>query len=173
MKYLSMLLIAAAVVPVLAADYSRFDVDRASEERFAENALRTGLMETSLGDLAAKQSPTPAVRQLAEKLAADRTKVDEDLAGVARKDGLKPPDAMSDYQASTIRMIGRVKPPAFDREYLELAKMEEQHMRDSLVHELRHGKDKALLTFATGALPTIQNDLVAVEAAYAKTSRHD
>jgi len=128
-------------------------VDRA----FVGQTARSGKMEIELSKLAAVNAGDERVKRYAQRMLEDRTKIDGELAQAEKDAGsleLKP------YQRATLDWIAQLRGAAFDREYMQLAILDERSMRDECAAEAESGQVPALKAIAQRALPTLQSDLV-------------
>ena len=118
-------------------------------------------MELELGKLALANSNDERVKQFAQRLLDDRAKLVAELANAVKEEGVGVVPELKPYQRVTVDWMARRKGDAFDREYMQLAVMDEQSMRDEFEVEVASGQVSALKGIAQKGLPTLENDLKA------------
>jgi putative membrane protein len=141
-------------------------VDRA----FVAQTEHSGEMEIELGKVALVNSRDDRVKRFAQRLMDDRAKLDDVLARAAKDQRVSVVPELKPYQRVTIDWIAQLKGEAFDREYLQLAVMDEQSMRDEFEVEAQSGQVPALKGIAEAALPTLEHDLKVGDRARAELS---
>ena len=109
------------------------------------------------------QAKNDAVKKLAETLAADHAKANEELKKVATEGGLKVPDKMNADHQKIVDTFKDYKGDNFDRDYVK--HMIEGHTKsaDLFKQASKEAKDAKLKDFAAKTLPVIQAHLDAAK----------
>jgi putative membrane protein len=129
----------------------------AGDEEFVQNAGEAGATEIAASRLALKQSQNAQVRQFAQRMIQDHTRLAHDLSAVAARKGVTvepQPDA---------QLIGKLKTlkgKTFDEAYVEQVALEGHEQAVQLFQDESHGgTDPDLKNAAAKALPTIEHHL--------------
>lgn len=99
------------------------------DKAFVRQALQGGMAEVQLGQLAAQKSSNPDVKQFAQKMVDDHTKLGDAMKQVAQQMGVKPPDSLSSKDKSTIAKLNALNGDEFDKAYIK--DMVKDHKQDS------------------------------------------
>jgi predicted outer membrane protein len=146
--------------PVVLAQAPSDDTELPGGDRaFVAQTEHSGTMEGELGKLALRNSGNERVKRFAQRMIDDRAKLDDGLVRAAKAQGVRVVPELMPYQKTTIEWIARLKGVAFDREYMQLAVMDQRSMRDEFRVEAEKGQVPALKGLAQTALPTLENDL--------------
>jgi putative membrane protein len=130
-----------------------------AEVEFLNEAASGGMMEIQLATLAAKQATNTEVRDFAQKIAGDHSKMMERLTQLAAKKGVDIPQTMNSEHNRMFEHLSRLREADFDREYMR--HMVEDHIKDiqSFKKAAEHAKDPDVKSFASSQLPTLENHL--------------
>jgi len=126
---------------------------------FVAQTEHSGTMEGELSKLALRNSGNERVKRFAQRMIDDRAKLEDGLVRAAKDQGVRVVPEPMPYQKTTIDWMARLKGVAFDREYMQLAVMDEHSMRDEFRVEAEKGQVPALKGLAQTSLPTLENDL--------------
>ncbi len=135
----------------------------ASDSTFIDQAARAGLAEVQAGQLAAHQSPRPAVHQFAEMMVHDHTEINDQLTALARQKQVTPPTAPADDQVAEIQRLQTLHGRVFDRTYLSDQVAGHQQALNLFQTEAQQGTDPDVKAFAARYVPTIQDHLQEAE----------
>jgi putative membrane protein len=113
---------------------------------FLKDALEGGIAEVQLGQLALQKSSNPDVKQFAQKMVDDHTKMGDQIKPIAQQIGVKIPDGPSKKDKQTIAKLQELNGDDFDKAYMK--DMVKDHKTD-----LTDFKTEA----ATGSNPAVQN----------------
>ena len=113
---------------------------------FVKDALEGGMAELQLGQLALQKSNNADVKQFAQRMVDDHTKMGEQMKPIAQQIGVKIPDGPSKKDKQTIAKLQELNGDDFDKAYMK--DMVKDHKSD-----LNDFKTEA----ATGSNPAVQN----------------
>ncbi len=113
---------------------------------FLKDALEGGMAEVQLGHLALQKSNNADVKQFAQRMVDDHTKMGEQMKPIAQQIGVKVPDGPSKKDKQTIAKLQELNGDDFDKAYMK--DMVKDHKSD-----LNDFKTEA----ATGSNPAVQN----------------
>jgi putative membrane protein len=86
---------------------------------FVEEALKGGMTEVQLGQLALQKGNNPDVKQFAQKMVDDHGKMGDQMKQVAQQIGVKVPDGPSKKDKETIAKLQALNGDAFDKAYMK------------------------------------------------------
>lgn len=98
------------------------------DKAFVRQALQGGMAEVQLGQLALQKSSNPDVKQFAQKMVDDHTKLGDALKQVAQQMNVKQPDSLSGKDKSTIAKMNALNGDEFDKAYIK--NMLKDHKQD-------------------------------------------
>ena len=134
-----------------------------TDAEFARAAAQGGFAQIKLGELAEDMGSSQAVKNFAQRMVDDHTKIDDNLKADASKDDLSLPAQMSAKDQSTYAHLSQLSGAAFDRAYAR--DMVRDHEADlaAFRREANDGKDTAIKNFAAQTLPTLESHLKQAE----------
>lgn len=135
-------------------------LDRA-DRNFIENAAHNGHAEVEASRMALQKARSPQIKEFAQKMVADHTKANEELAALARARGVTPPTEPSLVQKGKQKlMLDMADGEDFDRRYAESMGIEAHQNTIELFEKAsREVKDPELRAFAANKLPTLRHHL--------------
>lgn len=86
---------------------------------FVEEALKGGMAEVQLGQLALQKSNNVDVKQFAQKMVDDHTKMGDQMKQVAQQIGVKVPDGPSKKDKEMIAKLQALSGDDFDKAYMK------------------------------------------------------
>ncbi len=130
----------------------------AADQQFMQNAGTAGATEIAASKLALTNSNDKQVKDFAQRMIVDHTKLARNLDVIAKRHGITvPPSADS----SVIGSLPNLKGAEFDKAYIEqveqVAVGEHQKAVELFRKESEKGNDAALKTAASKALPVISH----------------
>lgn len=90
-----------------------------TDKMFVHKALQGGMAEVQLGQLALQKSSNDDVKQFAQKMIDDHTKLGDDMKPVAEQMGVKIPDSLSSKDKGTMTKLQALNGDAFDKAYIK------------------------------------------------------
>jgi putative membrane protein len=132
--------------------------------KFAKDALRGGMEEVQLGQLAKQNASSPAVREFGERMVTDHQKANDNLKQVVQKKGALIPGTLSHHETSRLEHLQKLSGADFDKAYL--SDMVSDHKSDVKEFEKasKNLSDPDLKAFAENKLPILQEHLRQAEA---------
>jgi putative membrane protein len=109
------------------------------EKEFVKKALQGGMAEVQLGQLALQKSSNDDVKQFAQKMVDDHTKLGEQMQPVAQQMNVKIPDSPSKKDKATMAKLQALNGDAFDKAYIK--DMVKDHEKDQ--KEFKHESETA------------------------------
>ena len=130
-----------------------------SDSDFAKAAAEGGFAEVRFGGLAEDKASSKAVKDLAQRMVDDHTKVDDKLKAAASKDNISIPAQLNAKDQATYVRLSQLSGAAFDRAYAR--DMVRDHEADlaEFRREANDGKDASIKSFAAQTLPTLEDHL--------------
>jgi len=131
-----------------------------ADRDFMMKAAMAGMNEVQLGQLAAKQGSSDAVRQFGQQMVTDHTAAHEKLVQLASTKGVTLPTALDPAAQEKLTKLQALTGPAFDQQYLKDAGVSEHEKAVKLYQkQSTSGKDPDVSAYASSTLPTIQTHL--------------
>src|SRR5690606_20973277 len=87
------------------------------DEDFLEKAAHAGFTEVEGSRMAQEKATDPEVKAFADRMVEDHTKVNEELAALAKQKGYTPPTDPSLIQTAKLKALG-LTDESFDRNYM-------------------------------------------------------
>ena len=84
------------------------------DRMFVGKAMQGGLAEVQLGQLTLQKSTNPQVKEFAQRMIDDHTKLNEQMKPVAQQLGVTVPDQISKNDRKTIAKLHGLSGPAYD-----------------------------------------------------------
>jgi putative membrane protein len=101
------------------------------DQEFVRKALEGGAAEVQMGQLAQQKSQSDDVKQFAQKMVDDHTKLDEQMQPVAQHLGISEPKGPSKKDSKLIAKLESLSGPQFDQEYIKaMLKGHKQDLKD-------------------------------------------
>jgi putative membrane protein len=141
----------------------------ASDQQFVQDAGTAGATEIAASKLALSHSNDKQVKDFAQRMIVDHTKLARSLDVIAKQHGITTPPSAD---TSVIGSLQNLKGAAFDKAYIEKVAVEgHQKAVELFTHESESGNDAALKAAAAKALPIISHhDAMAQQLAKSKAS---
>jgi putative membrane protein len=103
----------------------------ALDKLFVKKALQGGMAEVQLGQLTLQKSNNDQVKQFAQRMIDDHTKLGEQMKPVAQQLGVSDPKDISKKDKSTIAKLQGLSGPAYDQAYIkDMVKDHKQDLSD-------------------------------------------
>lgn len=99
-----------------------------TDKAFVKQALQGDMTEIQLGQLALQKSSNDDVKQFAQKMVDDHTKLGDEMKQVAQQMNVKVPDSLSGKDKSNIAKMQALSGGAFDQAYIK--DMVKDHEKD-------------------------------------------
>src|ERR1700730_6420502 len=121
----------------------------AMDKMFVKKALQGGMAEVQLGQLTLQKSNNDQVKQFAQRMIDDHTKLGEQMKPVAQQLGVSEPNGVSKKDKATMAKLESLSGPAYDQAYIK--DMVKDHKKDlsDFQTEASSGQDAAVKDAAT------------------------
>jgi putative membrane protein len=145
-----------AAAPATAADSL---MKRSGDAGFIEQVAQDGKAEVDLAQLAQQKAQSPDVKALAQRLATDHTKSNQQLMQVAQKEGAQPPTSASKDGSKARSKLEKLNGQAFDEAFVK--EVVQDHQKDIKYFQQQQAslQDLQLKSFAQQTLPVLQQHL--------------
>lgn len=135
----------------------------ARDSRFVRKALAGDMAEVQLGHLALQKGSSPQVKQFAQRMIDDHTKLSNNMKPVAEQLGVSAPTKLNKKAQKTKEKLDALSGTAFDQAYIK--DMVKDHKQDlqSFKQEAATTQDPALKTAASQGAQVISAHLQEAE----------
>jgi putative membrane protein len=99
------------------------------------------------------------VKSFADRMVADHTKANQQLASIATAEGVALPTKLSGKDQRELTRLGKLDGAAFDKEYVKSQVDAHKDAVKLFTRESKSGKDGDLKNFAGTTLPTLEDHL--------------
>jgi putative membrane protein len=135
----------------------------AMDKLFVKKALQGGMAEVQLGQLTLQKSNNDQVKQFAQRMIDDHTKLGEQMKPVAQQLGVSEPNDLSKKDKSTIAKLQGLSGPAYDQAYIrDMVKDHKQDLSDFQT-EASSGQDQTVKDAANQGSKVIAQHLQMVQ----------
>ncbi|MGZ9005136.1 MAG: DUF4142 domain-containing protein [Burkholderiales bacterium] len=159
----SVALLAAAMtvsVGVYAADKMTNDKkDSRADAGFVMEAGQDGHAEVELGKLAQKNGSSSAVKDFGQRMVADHSKANAELAAIAKKLNISLPSGPSAKHKAHYQKLAALKGDKFDSDYAQHMVDDHERAVTLFQKQAKHGESKELRDFAAKSLPVLEEHL--------------
>jgi len=90
-----------------------------ADRMFVENALKGNMAEVQLGQLALKKSSNEDIKQFAQRMIDDHTKLGDQMKPIAEQIGVKVPERPAKKDKTTMAKLEALNGDAFDQAYIK------------------------------------------------------
>jgi putative membrane protein len=119
------------VSPLDQANANQDPTSQMADKSFVHDALEGGMAEVQLGQLALQKSSNDDVKQFAQKMIDDHTKLGDEMKQVAVQMKVKVPDSPSKKDKSAIAKLQALNGDDFDKAYIkDMVKDHQQDLKD-------------------------------------------
>jgi putative membrane protein len=136
----------------------------AADRTFAHDAAVSGMAEVRLGKLAETEGATGDVKNFARRMVADHTKANDQLASIAKREGITPATALDREHQAAYDWLDKQSGATFDRIYIDGAVTDHQKTIALFRREAKSGDNAPLKQFAETTLPVLRHHLQMAKA---------
>lgn len=126
---------------------------------FATTAAEGNIAEIKMADMAQGKTSSPEVKNLAQHLATDHTKANNELKQIAAKMNMTVPDKMNAKDMEEYNRLNAMSGPEFDKAYTRAQVREHRADIAEYRREADHGTDPELKQYAANTLPVLERHL--------------
>jgi putative membrane protein len=143
----------------VAKDRHKGSANRLTGAPFASTAAQSNIAEMRMADLAQTKTTSPQVKNLAQHLATDHAKANEQLKEVAAKMNLTLPDKMNAEDQAEYNRLSNMSGSEFDKAYTRAQVKDHKAVIARYRHEADNGTDPELKQYAANTLPLLERHL--------------
>ena len=131
----------------------------ATDRMFVSKAMQGGMAEVQLGQLTLQKSNNEQVKQFAQRMIDDHTKLNDQMKPVAQQLGVSVPDQISKNDRKTIAKMQALSGTAYDQAYIK--DMVKDHKQDlnQFQMEASSGQDQTVKDAASQGSKVIAQHL--------------
>lgn len=130
------------------------------DAHFLRQAAHSGHAEVESSQLAQSKASNPQVRAFAARMIQDHTRVNAELAQLARSKGIDVPTQPSPAQRSRIQALAALSGDAFDRQYIDqMGVMAHENSVSLFRLGATNSRDPDVKAFASRTLPALNMHL--------------
>ncbi|MEG9438080.1 DUF4142 domain-containing protein [Edaphobacter sp. HDX4] len=148
------ILVCASTLP--AAAYQSSEAGSAQDKQFVMKASEGSLAEVELGKLALKKSQNPDVKQFAQKMVVDHSKLISDMKPCADQLGVKPPTKLDAKHQQLADHLKSLSGDEFDKEYIKAMVADHHHDLGEFIAEQSKASDPTLKETVTKGTEVIR-----------------
>ena len=135
----------------------------AMDKMFVRKALQGGMAEVQLGQLTLQKSNNDQVKQFAQRMIDDHTKLGDQMKPVAQQLGVSDPNGVSKKDKSTMAKLQALSGPAYDEAYIrDMVKDHKQDLSDFQA-EASSGQDQTVKDAANQGSKVIAQHLQMIQ----------
>jgi putative membrane protein len=137
-----------------------------SDTQFARNAALGGMTAVQLGKIAVQKASNDKVKEFAQRMVDDHSRVGDELSGIAAKESLVLPNELDAKHKAVVDRFSKMAAGSdFDRAYMR--DMVRDHHTDiaAFEKEAAGGQNPDLKNWAGNTLPTLRDHLRMAEDA--------
>jgi len=134
-----------------------------ADTRFIQKEAAAGVSLVRIGELGVKNADRTEVKQFAEKIVADHTKANAELATLAQSKGVELTSEVDSRQANTHRKLEAESGVAFDKEFLSVVVSSHKKCLKNFEDAAEDAKDSEVKAWAAKMVPALQAHLERAE----------
>lgn len=142
----------------------------AGDRKFLTSAMQGDMAEIQLGNLALQKTTNPEIKQLAQKIVDDHTKLDEQVKPIASQFGVPPPTQVPAKDQALMTKLQALSGTDFDKQYVKSMVMDHKEDDKEFKKEETSGKNQTVKDAATQGEPVIAEHLQMAEGLQKKGS---
>lgn len=135
------------------------DTSVEDDSKFAIAAADGGMLEVKLGELAATNASSKAVKDFGENMVKDHSKANDELKALAQQKNITLPMSLSDDKQKDYDDLAKKKGKDFDKAYASYMVDDHKEDIDEFEKAAKNCKDPDVKSWAAGKVPTLQHHL--------------
>lgn len=143
----------------LSAADDRKEVKGGGDQEFVKKASAAGLAEVNLSELAVRFARDPAVKQFAQRMVADHTRVSQQLTAMANRHSITLPKEMDEKHQKVYDKLKTLSGEKFDCEYIECMVKDHEEAVKLFEKESKDGTNEGLKEWAGKLTPALKHHL--------------
>jgi putative membrane protein len=133
------------------------------DKMFVRKAMQGGMAEVQLGQLTLQKSSNDQVKQFAQRMIDDHTKLNDQMKPVAQQLGVSAPNQVSKKDRAAMAKLQTLSGSAYDEAYIrDMVKDHKQDLSD-FQSEASSGQDQTVKDAATQGSQVISQHLQMIE----------
>lgn len=149
-----------AVAPLVAVAQATTASD--NDKKFVEEALKGGMSEVDLGQMAAKSGKSDDVKQFGQQMVTDHTALGDKMKAVATDIGVTPPSMQSAGGMATKAKLEVLTGDAFDKAYISAMVKDHEADLAAFRKEARDGTSPEVKSAAKQGAMVVQRHLTMI-----------
>jgi putative membrane protein len=131
----------------------------AGDKKFVRKAMQGGMAEVQLGQMTLQKTNNDQVKQFAQRMIDDHTKMNDQMKPVAQQLGVDVPGQISKKDRATMAKLQALSGPAYDQAYIkDMVKDHKQDLSDFQM-EASSGQDQTVKDAASQGSKVIAQHL--------------
>lgn len=137
-------------------------------QSFLKEAAQGGMMEVTLGQMAADKAQNEAVKNFGQRMVKDHGQANEELKNLAKSEGVTIPSDMGSEGKELQQRLQKLSGSEFDQAYMQ--EMLKDHKKDieAFNQQAQNGNDPEVKNWAVKTLPTLREHYQLGQAAAEK-----
>jgi len=129
------------------------------DDKFVRDAAESSLAEIELGQMAAQKASSAEVKTFGQRMVADHTQANSQLAPIASQKGVTLPTQPSAMHRAAANRLSKLSGADFDRAFMDQMVMDHQKVVAEFQRVSTGAKDSDVKSFASANLPAMQEHL--------------
>lgn len=130
------------------------------DKQFMIQAAQGGMAEVQLGQLAVQRASSDSVKQYAQRMVDEHTRVNDQLMQLAAQKGVNLPKDVNSQQKALRTRLGQLQGKSFDPAYMRQAGVTAHKQQAAIFQrEINQGQDPDVKNFASSVLPAVNDHL--------------
>ena len=130
-----------------------------SDAAFMTTAVRGGLAEVQLGQLAQRNGSSAVVKRFGQRMVEDHGRSNQEMMALAQRKEITPPSGVGAEHQRTYDDLAKLRGRAFDRAYAQAMVKDHQEDLRAYQDEAANGTDPDVKAFAARHVPLLQEHL--------------
>lgn len=126
------------------------------DRHFLMHAVPAGIAEVEISRIAAEKAQNQQVKQFAQRMVDDHTRVNDQLMQLAQQKGLQPPQQPGAAHQAEMEHLRQLSGEQFDQQYMGGQIIDHDMAIYMYERETRQGQDQEIKDLASQTLPTLQ-----------------
>jgi putative membrane protein len=143
----------------------------AQDRDFVKQAAIGGMAEVEEAKLADQRAQRDEVKNFAQQMITDHTKINAELQAIAGRVGVTPPAQLDKEHAARLARLSKLTGPQFDKSYIQDQVTEHRKTIALFDKKAKSGQNPDLKAFAPNTLPTLQRHLQMAQDISAKIGK--
>lgn len=130
-----------------------------ADGKLIHDVITDDLLEVRLGQIAEQRSVNPSVRQFAQRMVSDHSRLQSEWTSMASSNGMSVNPQLDNLGNAKLAQLSRLVGPEFDRTYMNLMIQGHQDAVNRLQNEGRYAQSEPVRARVANDLPILQQHL--------------